>query len=476
MNTHPKLIAPLLTIIVGIFMVVLDSTAMNVAVYELKNHFHSTLEIVQWTITGYTLAQAAVIPLAGWLSDRYGARRIYITSLVLFVLGSLLCALASSAPQLIVYRILQGLGGGMVLPISTAMIFRIAPREKAGSIMGMVGLPILLAPALGPIVSGYLIDYVRWEWIFLLNLPVGIASILLSLRWIPKFENQPTTSLDKFGILLGPLAFASLTFGISEGGTSWTSGYTVGGIVVGIIALLAFIAVELRMKGQPLLELRVFQSSMFSRGVVTQWLMQFVMFGAIFLIPYYMQLSMGMSAFDAGLWTLPQALSAAVFMPIGGRLYDKIGLRPLIAVGLSAVTVGAILLTHITPADTAIDFLIPRILFGVGMGLSYISLNTYLMQTAPHHLISRVSSLTSAMQQVVSSLAIASLTSTVVMRMDHHIKSGDTLPVATVHSFHDAYWIIVCLAVGAVVLGLTLRKVIFDQTHPSSGEKTVMTE
>jgi EmrB/QacA subfamily drug resistance transporter len=458
-KTVRELVGPLIAIIIGIFMVILDSTAVNVAIPVLVEDFNSTLAVIQWTVTGYALAQAAVIPLAGWMTDRFGAKLIFIISLILFTIGSVLCAFATTADQLIFFRILQGLGGGMVTPIAFAMTYKLSPPEKVGAIMGMMGIPILLAPALGPILSGYLVDYVKWEWIFLINVPVGIIGLILTLILLPKFPKQSSTSLDIWGIILGPLAFVSLSYGLSQGGTSWTSDKTIIGLVVGVVSLILFVIVELTNKKEPLLELRVFRSALFTRGIIVQWVLQFVMFGVIFTVPYFMQILMGMSAFHAGIWTLPQALAAAVCMPIGGRLYDRIGAKPLVIVGLSFVTVGAYLISYINPSDSASAFLIPRALIGMGMGLSFLALNTHLIQAAPRNLVSRVTSLTSAAQQVVTSFSVAGITTLIVSRTTHYVNAGENrVPDAMTHAFHNTYLILACLALVGLLLATTLKR------------------
>jgi EmrB/QacA subfamily drug resistance transporter len=453
------LIAPLIAIIIGMFMVILDTTAVNVAIPVLAADFKSTLNVIQWTITGYALAQAAVIPLAGWMSDRFGAKQIFIISIILFTIGSILCASATTAEQLIFFRILQGLGGGMVMPIAFAMTYRLSPPEKVGRIMGMMGIPVLLAPALGPIVSGYLVDYVSWQWIFLINLPIGIIGVIMCISVLPNFPKKVSTSLDFLGILLAPLAFGGLSYGLSEGGTSWTSAKTIIGISVGLVALILFTIVELTRKKEPLLELRVFRSSQFTRGILVQWVLQFAMFGIIFTVPYFMQRLMGMSALEAGLWTLPQALAAGIMMPFGGRLFDRIGARPLVICGLIFVAIGAYLISLIDPSNSPWLFLIPRALIGMGMGLSFLALNTHLIQSAPRDLVGRVTSLTSAAQQVVTSFAVAGLTTFLVSRTSHYVSKGEiAMPNAMTHAFHNTYIMIAVLAVAGVLLATTLKR------------------
>ncbi|NBD25100.1 DHA2 family efflux MFS transporter permease subunit [Paenibacillus glycinis] len=459
-----SLLAPLIAIVVGMFMVILDTTAVNVAIPVLADDLHSSLSLIQWTITGYSLAQAVVIPMAGWFSDRFGAKQTFVLSIILFTVGSILCAFAGTAEQLIAFRIVQGLGGGMVMPIAFAMTYRISPPESVGKIMGMMGVPVLLAPALGPVVSGYLVDYVNWQWIFLINIPVGIAGVIMSVLSLPNLPKKASAPLDYAGIALAPFAFGGLSYGLSEAGEGWSSAKTIVGLAVGAVAMVLFVVLELR-KREPLLELRVFRSMQFTRGIIVQWVMQFTMFGLIFAIPYFMQRLMGMSAFEAGLWTLPQALASATMMPLSGRLFDRIGARPLVVGGLILITAGAYLFSLIDPSDSPWLFLAPRALIGFGMGMSFIALNTHLIQTAPKELVGKVTSLTSAAQQVFGSFAIAGLTTLLVSRTNHYANQGEKpVPDAMAHAFHNAYILIAIFAAAGLLLAITLRRPAKEQT------------
>jgi EmrB/QacA subfamily drug resistance transporter len=414
---------PLVAIIIGIFMVILDGTAVNVAIPKLVVDLHSNLSTVQWTITGYTLAQAAVIPLAGWLSDRFGPKQIFLTSVGLFTLGSVLCSAAQSDGMLVTFRVLQGLGGGFVLPIAMAYVYRLSPPSRVGAIMGMMGIPILLAPALGPVVSGWLVQYHSWRWIFLLNLPIGIIGVVLGIRALPALNRQKVGALDLPGVLLGPLAFAALSYGINQGATSWTSSKTIGGMVIGSIALVAFAVVELRSRA-PLLELRVFRSIEFSRSILVQWVGQFALFGVLFLLPLFLQQVRGYGAFDTGLILLPQAISAAIFMPIGGALFDRIGARPLVMAGLGLVAIAAFLLSGVTATTEGTSLILPLAMMGAGMGLMMMPLNTHIINAAPRALVSRVTSLTNALQQVIASLTVAGLATILTSRLTVHMNAA----------------------------------------------------
>src|SRR5438105_2156680 len=239
MASARALLLPLVAIIIGTFMVILDTTVVNVALPTLGRVFATDISMLQWVIGAYLLAQAAVIPLSGWISDRCGAKRVYLISLVLFTLGSALCGLAQSGAMLIVTRVLQGLGGGMLMPIGMAVLYRLTPPERRGAIMAMFGLPLMVAPALGPVLGGYLVEFASWRLIFLLNVPIGALALVVALRALPDLPAMRAAgALDTLGIALGPLAFASLSFGISEStGSGWTGAPTVLGIAVGLVAL-----------------------------------------------------------------------------------------------------------------------------------------------------------------------------------------------------------------------------------------------
>ncbi|WP_219838372.1 DHA2 family efflux MFS transporter permease subunit [Paenibacillus sp. R14(2021)] len=453
-----KILAPLAAIIIGIFMVVLDGTAVNVAIPGLIEEFHSSFKVVGWTVTGYALAQAAAIPLAGWLSDRFGAKQVFLISVFLFTLGSLLCAFASSIEMLIVFRIIQGLGGGMVLPIAMAFTYRLSPPEKVGQVMGMMGIPILLAPALGPVLAGWLIDYVTWKWLFLINIPIGIVGIILGIRTLPRIERKAVAALDRLGFILAPIAFAGLSYGVSEGSNGWGSAKTITGIVVGAVALILFVIAELS-RQEPLLELRVFRSSDFTRGIIVQWISQIALFGTMFLVPVFLQNAHGKSAFETGLIMLPQAIAAAVFMPIGGKLFDKIGARPLVFIGLLLVTLAAFILSHVNAESSTTTMIMgPLALLGAGMGLSMMPLNTHLMQAAPRDLVSRVTSLTNAAQQVMTSFAVAGLSTILAKRMTLYSPTHKNPLDAWSLSFGDTFLVLTFIAVFGAVLGLMLRK------------------
>lgn len=454
------ILPPLMAIIVGMIMVILDSTVVNNAIPKLVEYFDTDLKTIQWTVTGYTLALSAVIPLAGWMTDKFGSKQIFMLTIALFTIGSVLCGIAQTPEQLIIFRIIQGLGGGMVAPLGMAMVFKLAPPERRGSIMGVLGIPMLMAPAFGPVLSGYLVDSVSWHWIFIINLPIGIIAFILGYKYLPKSDRHAAPHLDVIGMCLAPVAFSMLAYGVSEGGTSWSSASTITGLTVGGIALILFIFVELGQK-QPLLELKVFKSSDFTRSIILTWIVQLALFGAMLIVPLYLQGVMHYTALETGWILMPQALCAGIGMPISGRLFDKIGARPLAFAGLTVISISLFILSGIS-VDTSLWVIIPCIcMMGIGMGFSMMPLNTHVLNSAPRRLVSRVTPLTAAAQQVVVSFAVAGLTGYLTSQITSHAASAgtDTNPLsAVVAGYGDTFFLSACIVTAGVALTLILRK------------------
>lgn len=483
-----SILVPLLAIIAGVFMVVLNSTSMNVALSTLLTDLHTDFPTIQWTVTGYMLAQASVIPLAGWLSDRFGAKTVFLSSIGLFTIASVLCALPNSAGWLIAFRIIQGLGGGCVIPVAMAYVYRLSPQHKVGTVMAMMGIPILFAPAIGPVLSGWLVEFYTWRWLFIINIPVGIFSILLGLKTLPKVERQTVSGIDVPGMILAPIAFAGLSYGVIEGANSWTSVQTLAGLILGGLALFAFIIRELSTE-TPLLDLRVFRSVDFSIGIVVQWIGQFALFGAIFLLPQFLQQARGFGAFDTGMILLPQAIASMVVMPVAGYLFDKIGVRWLVVIGLGLVSGATYQYAQVDAATTGKDLIVPLIMAGAGMGMMTMPMNTHLFNKAPRELVSRVTSLTNSMQQVINSLSVAALVTILSARVTFRTDelkeaaaaatSGTASPspeamqqaMASVaaNSFADTFGVMVIVALVGALLGLFLRRDKTEITETETG-------
>lgn len=413
-------IAALLVTVIGGFMAILDSSIVNVAIPKIMTVFGMTTDQVQWVVTIYLLTLGVVVPTSAWLGDRYGYKQIYIVSLAAFTVGSMLSGIAWSGPVLIGFRVLQALGGGMIMPVMTAMVFRMVPRDRLGSAMGILGVAIIMAPAIGPTIGGYLVQYVDWRLIFYINVPIGIIGVLLARRVLPEFERHPVGPFDWPGFLTSAGGLFALLYGLSQGPTlGWTSEQILVLLYVAAVLLTFFVFWELRVE-HPLLDMRVFKYLEFSLSNVLVITTTIALFSGIFYIPLFLQNVAGMGAFETGLILMPAALVTGALMPISGRLYDRIGARPLAIVGLIVVAWSTYLLHNLavnTPNTTIIGWLVLR---SVGMGIMMMPVQTVGLSVIPTRQVGYASAISNIIQRVAGSFGIAYLTAYMSHQMAAH--------------------------------------------------------
>lgn len=399
----------LFTLVIGSFMAILDGSIVNVAVPKLMAIFGVSADKIQWVLTAYLLACGVVIPVSGYLGDVFGYRRMYILSLGSFTLGSLLCALAWSNTSLIVARVIQAVGGGMLIPVSMGMIFRIVPRDKTGLAMGVWGISAMMAPTIGPTLGGYLVDYVSWHMIFLINIPVGILGMFLAAAFLQE-TRLVKARFDLVGCFFAGAGFFALLLALSEGqDKGWTSQYIISLFVVSFFFLLMFVIWELG-EEQPMLDVRLLTNPVFAASLLITAIITIGLFGGLFLIPVFLQNLMGYSAMQTGLLMMPAALTSGLLMPISGRLYDRVGARPPALVGLFIVVWTTWELRRLN-LDVSYHWLqMMLILRSAGMGLAMMPIGTAGMDALPPHLSGRGSSYNNLVRQVSASLGIAFLT------------------------------------------------------------------
>jgi len=396
-------------VLLGAVMSILDTTVINVAIDRLAIDFDSSLTTIQWVVTGYTLALAAVIPLSGWASDRFGTKRIYLWSLILFMLGSILCACAWSAGSLIAFRVLQGIGGGLIMPTVMTIMTRKAGPHRMGRVMGILGVPMLVAPILGPILGGWLVDDVSWRWIFLINVPIGIVAIALALRVLERDEPQPAHKLDWLGMALLSPGLALLILGLAEsssGGFGQTKSWLP--IVAGATLIVTFFWHSWRADA-PLIDIKTFTHTRAGASALVFMLFSIAMFGTLLLVPLYYQTVRGASALEAGLLLAPQGLGAMITMPLAGRLTDRYGPSRWAACGLPLLVIGLSPFAFIQ-ADTPYALLCGfSFVAGLGMGLSMMPTMTAAMQAVPPAAIARTSTAMNIIRQSGASIGTAIL-------------------------------------------------------------------
>jgi EmrB/QacA subfamily drug resistance transporter len=359
-------------VIVGSIMSILDTTIVNVALATLGRDLHSTISSIQWVVTGYMLSLAAVIPVTGWAARRFGAKPVYLTSLILFTAGSALCGLASSTTELIVFRVLQGVGGGMILPIGQLMMAEAAGPERMGRVMSIVAVPAMLAPILGPTIGGLIVDNASWRWIFYVNLPIGMIAVAAALRILPSVERKPANKLDYLGLALMATGVPLLTYGLAEIGAtgSFTSAKVVVSTLAGLALIATFVLHALRHK-HPLLNIRLYRRPTFSSASFAMFCLGAALFGGMILLPLYWQEIRHESALQTGLLTAPQGLGMALVMPLAGKLTDRLGGGPLALFGVIVTAITTIPFGLIGAHTSIVWLSIAMLLRGMGIGFAF---------------------------------------------------------------------------------------------------------
>jgi EmrB/QacA subfamily drug resistance transporter len=359
-------------VIVGSIMSILDTTIVNVALATLGHELHATIDQIQWVVTGYMLSLAAVIPITGWAARRFGAKRVYIVSLLLFTAGSALCGLATSTTELILFRVLQGIGGGMILPIGQLMMAEAAGPKRMGRVMSIVAVPAMLAPILGPTIGGLIVDNASWRWIFYVNVPIGIIAVIAALRILPNVEAKPVERLDYWGLALMATGLPLLTYGLAEIGAtgSFGSPKVIIPCLVGVV-LIALFAVHALRVPRPLLDLRLYRRPTFSSASIAMFCLGAALFGGMILLPLYWQEVRHQSVVDTGLLTAPQGLGMALVMPLAGKLTDRLGGGPLALFGVILTTVATIPFALIGAHTSIVGLSLAMFVRGMGIGFAF---------------------------------------------------------------------------------------------------------
>ena len=406
----PRLLRIAAVVILGTFMSILDTTIVNVAIKELSKSFTAPLATMQWISTGYMLALATVIPLTGWAADRFGTKRLYMASIGMFLLGSALSGAAWSAGSLIVFRVLQGLGGGMIMPAGMTILTHAAGPKRMGRVMGIVGVPMLLAPIIGPILGGWLVDDVSWRWIFFVNLPIGAIALFAAQRVFERDEPKPHHSLDWPGLLMLSPGLAIFVYGLAEtaAGAGLDSVGGGGAVLLGLALVIAFV-LHARVRNGALIDVKMFAQRAVGAPALTVFLFCTAFFGVALLMPLYFQVVRGDSALHAGLLLAAQGLGAMISMPIASRLTDKLGARRIVVVGLSLVALGMLSLSQISDTTTLLQVELTLFVMGLGMGSTMMPAMSAALSSIERHAVARVTAGLNVLQRVGGSIGTALL-------------------------------------------------------------------
>ncbi len=446
-------------VILGMIMSILDTTIVNVALHTLEHDLHSSLAQTQWVITGYLLSLAAVIPITGWAARRYGAKRVYMTSLVLFTIGSALCAIATSTTELVLFRVLQGAGGGMIMPIAQLIMAQIAGPKRMGRVMGIVAMPAMLGPILGPVLGGTILESLHWSWIFLVNVPIGVVAFILGWRIIPHTDSGEAGRLDVVGLAILSTASTLIVYGLAQLGTpgrSLTADIVVGPIVAGLVMVGVFCWHALRIE-RPLLDIRLYKNRIFAAASFTTFALGAALFGAMILVPLYYQEVRHESLIATGLLVGPQGLGMLVAMPIAGRLTDRFGGGRVALAGVSVLCLSTIPLAFIGANSSILGISAVLLVRGVGIGFSFMPAMTTAFATLRPDQLSDATPQMNVLQRIGGAIGTAVL-AVVLQRASGHSPSV----VHLAHAFNTAYW----WSFGTAALGLIPCVVLLRAEHP----------
>lgn len=444
-------------VVLGAIMSILDITVVNVAIPTFQTEFGvGEYTTVAWVVIAYTLALAGVIPLTGWAADRFGTKRLYIGALGLFTVGSVLCATAWNIETLIGFRVIQGMGGGMLMPLGMTIMTRAAGPHRMGRLMAILGVPMLLGPIAGPILGGWLLDNASWHWIFLVNLPVGLAAMLYALVVLPRDVAQPSEKLDVVGMLLLSPGLVLLLFGVSSipGSDGMSDPRVWASMLVGGLSVIGFVVYSFKPEN-PLLDLRLFANYDLAIATVTMVVSVAAFFGGLLLIPTFFQQVGGETPMDAGLLLAPQGIGAMLSIPIAGILADKIPVGRIVPFGMVAICGGMFALTSIS-ADTSNTHIMSALfVLGLGIGFVLMPLMTAALRTLRPREVARGSTLLNIAQQIASSAGVA-IISAVLTNQQQLAKSVGLVDEGA--PFATSMMVAFLMCVGALIVSLFLPK------------------
>ncbi|HEV3039934.1 MAG TPA: DHA2 family efflux MFS transporter permease subunit [Candidatus Angelobacter sp.] len=420
-TVNPWIIA--ISVMLGTFMEVLDTTVVNVSLPHIAGNLSASTDEATWVLTSYLVANAIVLPLTGWLANHFGRRRILLISVTGFTFFSFLCGIAPNLPLLIVFRIFQGATGGGLQPLSQAILLEAFPPEKRGKAMAFWALGIVVAPMLGPVLGGWITDSYSWRWLFYINLPIGVAAVVMASLFIfdPPYIRRSEHGVDYWGIGLLAVGIGALQVMLDKGQeVDWFASHLIWILALAAAGGFIFFVVRELVIGNPVVQLRVFKNRTYSTGVFLMTVLGFVLYGSTVLIPVWLQTLMGYPALTAGMAMLPRGLGSFLFMPIVGMLMSKIEPRKLLAAGLIVCSFSLYLLSKLNLNAGYWDIFWPQLLQGTSMGLLFVPLTTITNDSIPKHEIGNATSLFNLMRNIGASIGIALVTTLVARHAQMH--------------------------------------------------------
>jgi EmrB/QacA subfamily drug resistance transporter len=443
-------------IVLGTIMSVLDTTIVNVALDTLGRDLNSSVDQIQWVVTGYLLALAAVIPVSGWASRRFSNRSVYMLSLVLFTAGSVLCGLAQSTESLVAFRVIQGIGGGMLVPTGQMILVRASGPKNLPKVMSAIGVPIVLAPIFGPTIGGLLLEHVSWQSIFLVNLPVGIITLIAALKLLPKDEPEGAEPLDFLGLGILSVGLVGVTYGLAQTGSAGTlfAGSVLIPLGIGLAGVAAFVLRALKVPN-PLLNVRLYADRAFTAASITTFCLGAALFGAMVLMPLYFQVVRGEDAVATGLLLIPQGLGAAVAMALSGKATERWGGGITAGLG-TLITLVATFPFVMLGANTSYVLIgAAMVIRGFGIGMSIMPAMTAAYSVLTPNQVTHATPQLTTLQRVGGSIGTAILT----VILQSHLESAGASQPAMAEAFGTTFLWVMGITAAALLPTVMLARI-----------------
>lgn len=476
---NKKILMPVM--LLGSFLSILNQTILNVALPDLMNEFEIGPTTVQWLITGFMLVNGILVPVSAFLMKRFTTRQLFLSSMALLFVGTFFSAIAPGFLVLLIGRLIQAAGAGIIMPLLMTVVFVVFPKEGRGTAMGFIGLAMIFAPAIGPTLAGFVIEYSSWRWIFIGMLPLVAIVILLSLKFLTNVSETSKSKLDLTSVFFSTIGFGALLFGLSNAGDKgWGSAEVLIFIAMGSIFLFLFCQRQLT-SDDPLLNLSVFKVPMFTTTTIISVMVMFVMYADMILLPIYLQTSRGFSVLDTALLLLPGALVNALMSPVSGRLLDKYGPKPIVIAGLLFLIPSIWGVTNLTETTTYNYLMIRTVFLRIGLSFLTMPLNTAGLNALPTHLSSHGSAVTNTVRQLAGSIGTALIITILTARTSSHAAqlvdvnqsySPSQLALkSSILGTNDAYLFMLILGIIAFLVTVFMRKERSSEGKEASEEK-----
>jgi len=419
-------------LLLGAFISILNQTLINIALPHLMTDFNMSATTAQWLSTAYMLVNGVLIPITAFLIATFGTRALFLSAMGFFTIGSVVCAIAPTFSVLLIGRILQAVGAGILMPLVMNVFLTVFPPERRGAAMGTMGIAMIFAPAVGPTLAGWIVEHYTWRILFIMMVPLGVIDILLAIRWLGNVNRPTFPKFDAWGAITSTLGFGGLLYGFSEAGSQgWSSFTVIGFLLLGAIFIALFVWRELRVE-EPLLELRVFKYNIFTLTTIIGSAINLTMFGGMILLPIYLQNIRGFTPLEAGLLMLPGALLMGVMSPISGALFDRIGARPLAIIGLVITAITTWEFTLLTSDTTYSHIMLLYTVRSFGMSFMMMTVQTAGLNQVPLRLSSHATAMSNTIRQIAGSIGTALLVTVMTTRSTVHM--GDYANAITTSS------------------------------------------